>query len=84
MVLHRSGVPQSAQGSLFEFDRPSLRGESLGTCLMTDLPARICPLEFSDDIVSSCRMSHAIIRIGCIDTLVITIYGATGYSSEGT
>ena len=75
------GPPVNSRQS-FEFNRPSFRGESLGTCLMTDLPARICPLDFSEDIISSCRLSHAIVRMGCIDTLVITIYGATGYSPD--
>ena len=75
------GPPVNSRQS-FEFERPSFRGESLGTCLMTDLPARICPLDFTDDVISSCRLSHAIVRMGCIDTLVITIYGATGYSPD--
>ena len=67
---------------VFEFDRPAYRGESIGTCCLTDLPSRHCPLEFSDDLVASCRVSNCIIRFGALDVLVITIYGLTASIPE--
>ena len=63
-----------------EFDKPSYRGESLGTCCLTNLPARQCPIDISDDLKESSRISHAIVRFGPIDALVITVYGVTGNS----
>ena len=67
---------------VFEFDRPAYRGESIGTCCLTNLPSRVCPVKFPDDLVASCRVSSCIIRMGALDVLVISIYGLTGSSLE--
>ena len=75
-----SAPVQSRQ--IFDYERASLRGESLGTCCITNLPCRMCPVDFSEDIVKSARLSHNIIRIGSLDVLVIVFYGTTGYTPE--
>ena len=67
---------------VFEFDRPAYRGESIGTCCLTGLPSRICPLQFPDDLIASCRVCSCIVRMGALDVLVISIYGLTGSSPE--
>ena len=67
---------------IFDFERPSLRGESLGTCCVTNLPNRSCPIDFTEDVLSSSRLSHNIIRVGSLDILVIVFYGITGYTPE--
>ena len=61
-----------------EYDQPVYRGESLGTAILTDLPCRINPVEFSPDVVSSTRISSGIVRLGSFDVLVFSIYGVTG------
>ena len=75
-----SAPVQSRQ--IFDYERASLRGESLGTCCITNLPCRMCPVDFSEDIVKSAWLSHNIIRIGSLDVLVIVFYGTTGYTPE--
>ena len=67
---------------VFEFDRPAYRGESIGTCCLTELPSRQCPLEFTDDLIASCRVCSCIVRFGALDVLVITVYGLTGSIPE--
>ena len=67
---------------LFDFERDSLRGESLGTCCITDLPCRNCPVDFTEDVLLSSRLSHNIVRIGSLDVLIIVFYGTTGYTPE--
>ena len=50
----------------------------MGTAILTDLPCRINPVEFSPDVVSSTRISSGIVRLGSFDVLVVSIYGVTG------
>ena len=58
---------------VFEFDRPAYRGESIGTCCLTDLPSRPSPINFTDDLIASCRVCSCIVRFGVLDVLVITV-----------
>jgi len=67
---------------VFEFDRPAYRGESIGTCCLTDLPSRPSPINFTDDLIASCRVCSCIVRFGVLDVLVITVYGLTGSIPE--
>ncbi len=67
-----------ASRKVLEFDQPVYRGESMGTAILTDLPCRPNPINLPPDIISSTRVSSGIIRFGCFDVLVFTIYGVTG------
>ena len=66
----------------FEFDRPAFRGESSGTCCLTNLPFRKCSVSFPDDIVTSCRVSCCIVRMGALDIQLVSVYFLPGSSPE--
>ena len=63
-------------------DRPSLRGESLGTCCMARLPSRALRTKLAPEAEDSCRISTCNIRILGIDTTAITIYGFQSSTRE--
>ena len=65
-----------------EYDKPTYRGDSIGTCCLTNLPSRHCPIVFSTDLIASCRVNSCIVRMGAIDVLIVCIYGLTGASPE--
>ena len=66
----------------FEFDRPTFRGESSGTCCLTNLPSRNCSVSFPDDISASCRVSCCIVRMGALDIQIVSVYFLTGSIPE--
>ena len=65
-----------------EYDKPTYRGDSIGTCCLTNLPSRRCPISFSLDLVESCRVNSCIVRMGALDVLVVCVYGLTGASPD--
>ena len=56
-------------------NRPSLRGEALGSALFTHLPARKPRSGFNDMLWETQRISMAIVRLGGREVLFISIYG---------
>lgn len=55
--------------------RDSLRGEAIGTAIMTSLPSRLPFEKTPNDLLNSCRVNSAVIRMGGVDILFIAIYG---------
>ena len=75
------GLPvQSRQ--YIEYDKPTYRGDSIGTCCLTNLPSRQCPISFPSDLIESCRVNSCIVRMGALDVLVVCVYGLTGASPD--
>ena len=64
-------------------DRFSLRGESLGTAVLTNLPHRKMRGNFPDELYSTCRVACGVIRIAGIDVLTVSIYGYAKKCLEG-
>ena len=67
---------------LFEFDRPTYRGESSGTCCLTSLPSRDSSVSFPEDLIASCRVSTCIVRMGTLDVQVVSVYGLPGSTPD--
>ena len=59
-------------------NRPSLRGEALGTAIFSKIPARIPRVEIPDALSNSLRFVCCIVQFQHRDVLIISIYGFPG------
>ena len=64
-------------------NRPSLRGEAVGSALFTNLPSRKLRSGFTDMLWETQRISMSIIRICNREVLFISIYGFANRYREG-
>ena len=64
-------------------NRPSLRGEALGSALFTHLPSRKPRSGFTDMLWETQRISMAIVRLGGREVLFISVYGFANRYREG-
>lgn len=64
-------------------DRFSLRGEPMGTAILTNLPHRKMRGTIPDDFYSTCRVACGVTRIAGIDVLTVSIYGYAIKCLEG-
>lgn len=64
-------------------DRFSLRGEPMGTAVLTNLPHRKMRGTFPDELFSTCRVACGVTRIANIDVLTVSIYGYAKKCLEG-
>ena len=64
-------------------DRFSLRGEPMGTAVLTNLPHRKMRGAIPDDFYSTCRVACGVTRIAGIDVLTVSIYGYAIKCLEG-
>ena len=60
----------------------SLRGDNLGTAIMTRLPSRDTRHSFPPSVWDTCRLNSVIISTGILDILVVSAYFQTGKSAE--
>ena len=60
----------------------TLRGDNLGTAILTRLPSRDARHTFTPSAWETCRMNSAIVSTGVIDVLVVSTYFHTGKSAE--
>ena len=61
----------------------SLRGEPLGTVVLTKLPSRKSRIQISQDLLMTNRISMSVINVGGIDTLCISLYGYAKKCHDG-
>ena len=59
-------------------NRPSLRGEALGTAIFSKLSARIPRGDIPDALTNSLRFSSCIVQLHQRDVLIISLYGFPG------
>ena len=55
--------------------RPSLRGESIGTAILTKIPARTSRTPIAPNLWETCRICTSVVRVDNIEILVIALYG---------
>ena len=60
----------------------TLRGDNLGTAIMTRLPCRITRHQFPPAAWDTCRLNSVVISTGALDILVAAAYFQTGKSAE--
>ena len=60
----------------------TLRGDNLGTAVLTRLPSRDARHTFTSSAWETCRMNSAIVSTGVVDVLVVSTYFHTGKSAE--
>ena len=60
----------------------TLRGDNLGTAIMTRLPCRPTRHQFPQSAWDTCRLNSIVISTGALDILVIAAYFQTGKSAE--
>ena len=60
----------------------TLRGDNLGTAILTRLPSRDARHTFTPSAWETCRMNSAIVSTGVVDVLVVSTYFHTGKSAE--
>ena len=64
-------------------DRPSYRGEALGTAIFAKIPSRITRLQVPTVLHDSQRFCSCVIRFGNTEVLVVAIYGFANRYMEG-
>ena len=55
--------------------RPSLRGESIGTAILTCVPARNSRTSIPPSLWETCRICTSVVRISSVEIFVIALYG---------
>lgn len=63
-------------------DSFSLRGESLGTAVVTSLPSRKLRTQIDPELFATCRISAGIVQFAGADILVVSIYGYPAGTSD--
>ena len=66
----------------FDHDRPSRRGENLGTAILTRLPSRRSRIEDSGVLHQSGRFNVCVCQFGTLEVLVISVYFFPGRTTE--
>ena len=66
----------------FDHDRPSRRGENLGTAILTRLPSRRSRIEDSGVLHQSGRFNVCVCQFGTLEVLVISVYLFPGRTTE--
>lgn len=66
----------------FGHDRPSRRGEALGTAILTKLPSRRSRIEDSGVLHQSGRFNVCVCNFGAMEVLVISVYFFPGRTTE--
>ena len=59
-------------------DRPSFRGEAVGSAIFSNVPCRSTRVSIPDALWNSARFSSAIVRLHQTDVLIISVYGFAG------
>ena len=60
----------------------TLRGDNLGTAIITRLPAWATRHGFPPAVWDTCRLNSVIVSTGCIDVSIVSAYFQTGKSAE--
>ena len=60
----------------------TLRGDNLGTAILTRLPSRDPRHVFPPVVWETCRVNSTIVSTGCLDILIVSTYFQTGKSAE--
>lgn len=60
----------------------SLRGDNLGTAIMTRIPTRDARHSFPPAVWDTCRVNSVVISTGLLDVLIVSAYFQTGKSAE--
>ena len=60
----------------------TLRGDNLGTAIMTRLPSRITRHTFPPAVWDTCRLNSVVVSTGVMDILIVSTYFQTGKSAE--
>ena len=63
-------------------DSFSLRGESLGTAIITSLPSRKLRTKINPEFLATCRISAGVVQFAGADILVISLYGYPAGTSD--
>lgn len=58
-----------------ETSKPSFRGAALGTMIATCLPSRVLRADIPQPLIDSQRFSAAMVTMGSVEVLVISLYG---------
>ena len=62
--------------------RPSFRGESIGTAVITQLISRNFRTDIPQILWDTCRLCTAVVRVDQIEILVISVYGFPAYNKS--
>ena len=54
---------------------PTLRGLAAGVAIASRLPSRKSRPDFAADVLATCRLTEAFVRLGALEVRLITIYG---------
>ena len=74
--------PVAAKKSTLDL-RPSYRGEAVGSAVFSKLPSRSTRGEIHESLWETQRFSTCIIRLGCMEVLMISVYGFANRYKEG-